>query len=163
MSHRFSVTNSAQSFRKGKRGDTEKELTKEKLPVPSFCRLLMINAPEWWQALLGGAGAIVCGAVQPVYCYALGGLITVYFIKDHHEMKDKTRTDALIFVGLSVVSLVVNILQHYNLGAIENPTRRVRERMLSKIPTFEVGWFDEEENSKLEPSVHAIANNTTVV
>ncbi|KAG0493313.1 hypothetical protein HPP92_004307 [Vanilla planifolia] len=163
MSHRFSVTNSAQSFREGNGGDTEKELTKEKLPVPSFRRLLMINAPEWRQALLGGAGAIVFGAVQPVYCYALGGLIMVYFIKDHDEMKDKTRTYALIFVGLSVVSLVVNILQHYNLGVMgENLTRRVRERMLSKILTFEVGWFDEEENST-GAICSRIANNATVV
>ncbi|KAG0493309.1 hypothetical protein HPP92_004303 [Vanilla planifolia] len=123
----------------------------------------MINASAWRQALLGGAGAIVFGAVKPVYCYALGGLIMVYFIKDHDEMKDKTRTYALIFVGLSVVSLVVNILQHYNLGVMgENLTRRVRERMLSKILTFEVGWFDEEENST-GAICSRIANNATVV
>jgi len=26
-------------------------------------------------------------------------------------------------------------------------TKRIRERMLSKILTFEVGWFDQDENS----------------
>jgi ATP-binding cassette subfamily B (MDR/TAP) protein 1 len=29
----------------------------------------------------------------------------------------------------------------------EHLTKRIRERMLSKILTFEVGWFDQDENS----------------
>jgi ATP-binding cassette subfamily B (MDR/TAP) protein 1 len=29
----------------------------------------------------------------------------------------------------------------------EHLTKRIRERMLSKILTFEVGWFDQDKNS----------------
>lgn len=75
-------------------------------------------------------------------------MIMIYFIEDQEEMKDKIRTYALIFVGLSIFSFGVNVIQHYNLGVMgECLTRRVRERMFSKILTFEVGWFDEEDNS----------------
>ncbi|KAH0452868.1 hypothetical protein IEQ34_017192 [Dendrobium chrysotoxum] len=150
MSRRFSVSSSTKSFGEidewnegnGKPGQGSSR------SVPSLRRLLMMNAPEWRQALLGGSAAILFGAVQPAYSYALSGMIMIYFIEDHEEMKDKIRTYALIFVGLSIFSFAVNVIQHYNLGVMgECLTRRVRERMFSKILTFEVGWFDEEDNS----------------
>lgn len=122
--------------------------TKQKLPVPSFRRLLMLNAPEWKQALLGCLNAIVFGGIQPAYAYAMGSMIAVYFLKDHSEIKSKTRTYALIFTFLSALSMLINIGQHYNFGAMgEYLTKRLRERMLSKMLTFEVGWFDQDENS----------------
>nr|CAB3446858.1 unnamed protein product [Digitaria exilis] len=38
--------------------------------------------------------------------------------------------------------------QHYNFGSMgENLTKRVREHMLTKLLTFEIGWFDRDENS----------------
>ena len=108
----------------------------------------MLNAPEWKQALLGSSSAVVFGGIQPVYAYAMGSMISVYFLKDHDEIKSKTRTYALIFSFLSVLSLLINIGQHYSFGAMgEYLTKRLRERMLSKMLTFEVGWFDQDENS----------------
>ncbi|XP_020683761.1 putative multidrug resistance protein isoform X1 [Dendrobium catenatum] len=150
MSRRFSVSSSTKSIGEieewnqgnGKQGQGTSRA------VPSLRRLLMMNAPEWRQALLGCSAAILFGAVQPAYSYALSGMIMIYFIEDHEEMKDKIRTYALVFVGLSIFSFAVNVIQHYNLGVMgECLTRRVRERMFSKILTFEVGWFDEEDNS----------------
>uniref|UniRef100_A0A7N0T683 Uncharacterized protein n=1 Tax=Kalanchoe fedtschenkoi TaxID=63787 RepID=A0A7N0T683_KALFE len=122
--------------------------TEEKLPVPSFKRLLALNLPEWRQELLGCSSAALFGAVQPAYAYALGSMISVYFLPTHAEIKDKTRTYALWFVGLAVFSFVVNVVQHYNFAFMgEKLTTRVRERMLTKILTFEVEWFDQDENS----------------
>ncbi|KAG6472916.1 hypothetical protein ZIOFF_070394 [Zingiber officinale] len=96
-----------------------------RLSVPSFLRLLQLNAPEWRQALLGSGNTI-----------------------DHEEIKNKTRTYAFVFLALSLLSFILNIGQHYNFGAMgEYLTKRIRLRMLSKILTFEVGWFDQEENS----------------
>uniref|UniRef100_A0A804IU92 Uncharacterized protein n=2 Tax=Musa acuminata subsp. malaccensis TaxID=214687 RepID=A0A804IU92_MUSAM len=78
----------------------------------------------------------------------MGGLVSVFFTSDNDRIKSKTRTYALIFVALSILSFVTNVVQHYNFGAMgEYLTKRVREKMLSKILTFEVGWFDEDENS----------------
>lgn len=117
-------------------------------PVPSFRRLLALNAPEWRQASLGCFSAVLFGAVQPVYAFAMGSMISVYFLPSHAEIKEKTRMYSLCFIGLSVFSMVINISQHYNFAAMgEYLTKRIRERMLSKILTFEVGWFDQDENS----------------
>ncbi|RWW13743.1 hypothetical protein GW17_00022529 [Ensete ventricosum] len=150
MSRRLSAasrSSSKRSFDMSADGDDETS-KQPKLPEPSFRRLLMLNAPEWKQALLGSLGAILFGAIQPSYAFAMGGLLSVFFTNDDDRIKSNTRTYALIFVGLSILSFVVNIMQHYNFGAMgEYLTKRVRERMLSKILTFEVGWFDEDVNS----------------
>ena len=120
----------------------------QKLPVPSFRRLLALNLPEWKQAILGCLSAILFGAVQPVYAFSLGSMVSVYFLTDHHEIKEKTKIYALCFLGLSVFTLLINVGQHYNFAYMgEYLTKRIRERMLSKILTFEVGWFDQDENS----------------
>ncbi|KAE8689298.1 ABC transporter B family member 15 [Hibiscus syriacus] len=44
--------------------------------------------------------------------------------------------------------VVVQDGQHYNFSYMgEHLTKRIRERMLSKVLTFEVGWFDQDKNS----------------
>nr|CAB3483714.1 unnamed protein product [Digitaria exilis] len=69
-------------------------------------------------------------------------------MEDHGEIKDKTRMYVLVFLALTVLSILLNIVQHYSLGAMgEHLTKRIREKMLAKILTFEVGWFDRDENS----------------
>ncbi|CAN8266078.1 unnamed protein product [Cochlearia groenlandica] len=119
-----------------------------KLPLPSFKRLLAMNLPEWKQALYGCVSATLFGAIQPAYAYSLGSMVSVYFLTSHDEIKEKTRIYALSFVGLAVVSFFINISQHYNFAYMgEYLTKRIRERMLSKVLTFEVGWFDRDENS----------------
>ncbi|KAK6928250.1 ABC transporter-like, ATP-binding domain [Dillenia turbinata] len=116
--------------------------------TPSFRRLLALNLPEWRQATLGSFAAVLFGAVQPVYAFSMGSMISVYFLTDHDEIKRKTRIYSLCFLGLAIFSLLVNIIQHYNFGAMgEYLTKRIRQRMLTKILTFEVGWFDQDENS----------------
>ncbi|KAE9612767.1 hypothetical protein Lal_00005852 [Lupinus albus] len=128
--------------------DVENVVDDEKLPVPSFWRLLALNLPEWKQACLGCLNALFFGAVQPSYAFALGSMISVYFLTDHDEIKKKTMIYSLCFLGLALFSLVINILQHYSFAYMgEYLTKRVRERMFSKILTFEVGWFDQDENS----------------
>lgn len=97
---------------------------------------------------MGCVGAMLFGAVQPLYAYAMGTMVSVYFLTSHEEIKEKTRIYALSFVGLAVFSLMVNITQHYNFAYMgEYLTKRVREMMLSKILTFEIGWFDQDEHS----------------
>ncbi|KAH7660063.1 Xenobiotic-transporting ATPase protein [Dioscorea alata] len=125
-----------------------KDKSKTKLPAPSFSRLLLMSSPEWKQVLLGILSSIFSGGVQPLYSYLLGSVISTFFLKDHKEIKNKMKTYSLIFLGLSIFSLFINILQHYNIGAMgEYITKRLREKMLSKILTFDVSWFDRNENS----------------
>jgi len=117
-------------------------------PVPSFRRLLMLSIPEWKQMLIGSFSAVVLGGIQPVHAYGMGSMFSVYFLADHAEIKEKTRVYVLLFVALSVLSFLLNIGQHYSFGFMgEYLTKRIREQMLAKVLTFEIGWFDREENS----------------
>ncbi|KAL5080150.1 hypothetical protein RYX36_008571 [Vicia faba] len=128
--------------------NNNKKKNKNKVEVPSFRRLLAMNLPEWKQACLGCFNALLFGAIQPVYAFAMGSVISVYFLEDHDEIKKQIRIYAFCFLGLAVSSMVFNVLQHYSFAYMgEYLTKRVRERMLSKILTFEVGWFDEDQNS----------------
>lgn len=116
-------------------------------PPPSQLRLLKMNSPEWGQALLGCLGAIGSGAVQPINAYCVGSLISVYFLEES-EMKSKSRVLSLIFLGIGVFNFFTNILQHYNFAVMgEKLTKRVREKLLEKLMTFEIGWFDQDENT----------------
>lgn len=145
---RSSSANSAAQSRRFDQNATIPSTTEQVFPVPSFKRLLAMNLPEWKEAALGCIGAILFGGIQPVYAFAMGSMISVYFLPSHDEIKEKTKIYALCFLGLAFFSLFVNVLQHYNFAAMgEKLTKRVRERMLSKMLTFEIGWYDKEENS----------------
>lgn len=139
-----SVTPSGVSLTAGENAPVEEQ----KLPVPSFRRLLALNLPEWKQASIGCLGAVVFGGVQPVYAFTMGSMISIYFLADHNEIKEKIRIYSFCFLGLAFLSLIVNVIQHYNFAYMgEHLTKRIRGRMLSKILTFEVGWFDQDQNS----------------
>ncbi|OMO82685.1 hypothetical protein CCACVL1_11808 [Corchorus capsularis] len=117
-------------------------------PSPSFFRLLSLNSPEWKQGLIGSLSAIAFGAVQPVYALTIGGMISAFFAKSHQEMQARIRTYAFIFSLLTLLSIILNLLQHYNFAYMgERLTRRIRKKMLEKILSFEAAWFDEEKNS----------------
>ncbi|KAG0532109.1 hypothetical protein BDA96_04G079900 [Sorghum bicolor] len=145
---RLSATCCSSSRRSADNAKDDYDIDKRKIPVPFFRRLLMLNAPEWRQALIGGSSAIVFGGIQPAYSYAMVSMISIYFLTDHEEIKDKTRTHALFFAALAVLTFLINIGQHYNFDAMgECLTKRIREYMLEKILTFEIGWFDHDDNS----------------
>lgn len=117
-------------------------------PPPSFSRLLALNSPEWKQAVIGSLAAATFGAVQPVYALTVGGMISAFFVLNHEEMNSRIRTYSIIFCSLSIISILVNLLQHYNFAYMgEQLTKRIRLKMLEKILTFETAWFDDEENA----------------
>eukprot|EP00253_Pinus_taeda_P015976 PITA_15976 len=129
---------------------THRELVHEEklVSAASFRQLFLLNAPEWRHALLGCSGALCSGAVQPVFPIFLGATVSVFFLQDHDQIKSSIEYYSFMFVAVGVISFSANMLQHYNFAAMgEYLTKRVRERMLSKILTFEIGWFDNEENS----------------
>ncbi|KAL2247591.1 UNVERIFIED_CONTAM: putative multidrug resistance protein [Sesamum indicum] len=117
-------------------------------PAPSQWRLLKMNEPEWGKALLGCLGAIGSGAVQPINAYCVGALIAVYFRSDKSSIPSHARIYSLVFLALGVFNFFTNLLQHYNFAIMgERLTKRIREMMLKKLMTFEIGWFDQDENT----------------
>ncbi|KAM7278901.1 hypothetical protein ACFE04_006035 [Oxalis oulophora] len=124
------------------------KLENQNLSAPSFRRLLALNAPEWKQAILGYLGGMLHGALQPVQSLIMGSMISVYFLKDHDELKEKVRIYSLLFVGFAILGWIAATCQHYYFAYMgEHLTKRVREMMLGKVLTFEVGWFDLDSNS----------------
>lgn len=129
-------------------GPTAGPTDEPKTKAPSFARLLAMNKPEWKQAIIGSIGAVGFGLVQPLYAFCLGSMISTLYLKDHRKLRNQVDHYALIFVALSISCFIVNLLQHYNFAAMgELLTKRVRTTMFAKILTFEVGWFDQDENS----------------
>ena len=124
----------------------ENKKNKDYPPASQWC-LLQMNAPEWKQALLGCLGAASSGTIQAIYAYCLGTVVSIYF-EDNSTIKSKTRLYCFIFLDLAVLSFIANLFQHYNFAIMgERLTKRVREKMLKKLLTFEIGWFDEDDNT----------------
>ncbi|XP_040990136.1 putative multidrug resistance protein [Juglans microcarpa x Juglans regia] len=128
--------------------DSDQEyLKKSSYAPPSQWRLLKMNTPEWGKAVFGCLGALGSGAVQPINAYCVGLLVSYYFLPES-EMKSKSRVLSLVFLGIGVFNFFTNILQHYNFAIMgEMLTKRVRENLLKKLMTFEIGWFDQEDNT----------------
>jgi len=125
----------------------EEYVKKSSYSPPSQWRLLKMNAPEWGKAVLGCLGALGSGAVQPINAYCVGLLISIYFLPES-EMKSKSRVLSLVFLSIGAFNFFTNILQHYNFAVMgERLTKRVRENLLEKLMTFEIGWFDQDENT----------------
>ena len=117
-------------------------------PPPSFSRLLSLNSPEWKQGLIGSLSAIAFGAVQPVYALTIGGMISAFFLPSHAQIRARIETYSLIFSALTLISIILNLIQHYNFAYMgSHLTKRIRLNMLNKILTFEAAWFDKEQNS----------------
>ncbi|KAL3511376.1 hypothetical protein ACH5RR_030777 [Cinchona calisaya] len=116
-------------------------------PSASQWRLFKMNAPEWKRALLGCLGAAGFGAVHPIHAYCLGSVVSVYFLDNRSKLKSETRFYCIIFLILGTVTFFANLLQHYNFAIMgERVIKRVREEMLRSVLTFEIGWFDQDEN-----------------
>lgn len=111
-------------------------------------RLMQMSTVDWKRTLLGCLGAAGYGAVHPTYAYCLGSVVSIYFLKDTSKIELEIRFYCIVFLGLTVLSFITNLLQHYNFAIMgERLVKRVREAMLRKVLSFEVGWFDHDENT----------------
>ncbi|MED6126995.1 hypothetical protein PIB30_083852 [Stylosanthes scabra] len=111
-------------------------------------RLLRMNSPEWKYALLGCLGATGSGICQPLFSYILGFVASIYFITDHSRVISKIKLYSTIFCIIAVVSFISGLIQHFSFAIMgEKLLKRVRENLLEKILTFEIGWFDQEANT----------------
>ncbi|KAI3737379.1 hypothetical protein L2E82_27379 [Cichorium intybus] len=115
---------------------------------PSWRELILMNAPEWKSALMGCTGALLNGLIQPLLAFFQGAMLSIFFLDNHDEIRSQTRTLAYTFLGIAGFALIIGVIQHYYFGIMgENLTKRVREAMFSKIMTFEIEWFDQEDNT----------------
>lgn len=115
---------------------------------PNLKQLMFMAAPEWSSTFLGCIGAIFYGLIQPLHTFCMGSLLSVYFLNDKNEIKSETRKYCFAFLFFAALAFITNVIQHYNFGLMgESLTKRVREEVVRKILTFEMEWFDEENNN----------------
>ncbi|KAL6186428.1 hypothetical protein ACLB2K_042548 [Fragaria x ananassa] len=111
-------------------------------------RLFQMNAPEWKQAILGCLGAAGFGTLQTINAYCLGKVVSIYYKTDDSAIRSQIRFYCYIFLGIASFSFLTSLLQHYNFAVMgERLSERVRTKLLEKILTFEIGWFDQDENT----------------
>ncbi|KAH8518439.1 hypothetical protein Peur_037535 [Populus x canadensis] len=107
-----------------------------------------MNAPEWGRALIGCLAAIGAVAIQPINAYCVGSLVSKYFCSDKSAVKNKSNISALISVVIGALNFITSLLQHYNFAVMgERLTKRVRKKLQAKLMTYEMGWFDDDENT----------------
>ncbi|KAI5557616.1 hypothetical protein BDE02_18G116000 [Populus trichocarpa] len=115
---------------------------------PSLRQLISMTAPEWKSTLLGCVGALGYGLVPPLNSFFLGALLAVYFEDDHAQIRSQIRIYCFVFLAFAIFTFLANVIQHYYFGIMgETLTERVREAIFEKILTFEIEWFDQENNS----------------
>ncbi|KAL2641408.1 hypothetical protein R1flu_008995 [Riccia fluitans] len=130
---------------------------------PSLLRLARLSSPEWFCALLGSVGAALFGSFNPLFAFILSELVQTYYYAQGDELKKQVSKWCLIIMGMGIVTVLVNFLQHFYFGIMgEKMTERVRRLMFSAILRNEVGWFDKEENSIDVLSIR-LANDATYV
>ncbi|KAM0035170.1 putative Type 1 protein exporter [Helianthus debilis subsp. tardiflorus] len=127
---------------------TNEHAKEEQDSRPTWRQLIQMNQPEWKPALAGCIGALLGGLIQPSLAFAQGAMLSMFFLKDHDELRSQTRTLCYAFVSIAVSAFVISVIQHYYFGIMgENLTKRVRETIFKKIITFEIEWFEQENNS----------------
>ena len=96
---------------------------------PSLWRLAKLSSPEWFCAILGSLGAAVFGSFNPLLAFFLVQAVQNY---RRDGSKEEVNKWCLVIVGMSVVTVIANFLQHFYFGIMgEKMTERVRRLMFS--------------------------------
>ncbi|KAJ0938626.1 putative Type I protein exporter [Helianthus annuus] len=148
MTSEITVTTVTRVTRSCHKEPTNEHAKEEQDSRPTWRQLIQMNQPEWKPALAGCIGALLSGLIQPSLAFAQGAMLSMFFLKDHDELRSQTRTLCYAFVSIAVSAFVISVIQHYYFGIMgENLTKRVRETIFKKIMTFEIEWFERENNS----------------
>uniref|UniRef100_A0A453ICQ6 ABC transporter B family member 6 n=1 Tax=Aegilops tauschii subsp. strangulata TaxID=200361 RepID=A0A453ICQ6_AEGTS len=130
---------------------------------PSFWRLAALSIAEWPYALLGTIGAAIFGSFNPLLAYTIALTVSAYYQIEVSDMRHEVNRWCLFIVGMGVITVLVNWLQHFYFGIMgEKMTERIRRMMFSAMLRNEAGWFDKEENSADTLSMR-LANDATFV
>ncbi|AQL07594.1 ABC transporter B family member 6 [Zea mays] len=130
---------------------------------PSFWRLATLSIAEWPYALLGTIGAAIFGSFNPLLAYTIALIVSAYYQIEIRDMRHEVNRWCLFIVGMGVITVLVNWLQHFYFGIMgEKMTERIRRMMFSAMLRNEVGWFDKDENNADTLSMR-LANDATFV
>lgn len=129
--------------------EIEEEMEKLSNQPAPIARVLKLQKPESLYLILASIGAIINGAVTPLFSLVFSTLLSTFSNVDNPS---KLRHDANFWAGMflviAVVSFIANILQHYFfILSGEKLTRRIRTMVFAHLLKQEAGFFDEDENN----------------
>ncbi|XP_076895975.1 ABC transporter B family member 4-like [Bidens hawaiensis] len=110
-------------------------------------RLAYLNKPEIPVLVAGSIGAIINGAIYPIFSLILANMIKTFY-EPPNKMKSDSKFWAIMFVILGVVSLIAYPGRSYMFAVAGSKlVKRIRSLCFEKVVNMEVGWFDKPENS----------------
>ncbi|OQS03291.1 ATP-binding Cassette (ABC) Superfamily, partial [Thraustotheca clavata] len=116
----------------------------------SLSRVWRLSKPESCNLVLGSLGAIVNGAIYPLWGTVLTKCTVLLFKLDggSHMMRQEALMWAVCFVGLGVAFFASITLLNYQFGiASERLTSRVRSLCFEAMLRQEMAWFDDEKHT----------------
>ncbi|KAI9002595.1 P-loop containing nucleoside triphosphate hydrolase protein [Hyaloraphidium curvatum] len=128
------------------RKQKEKEERMKKQPAP-WGRLARLNAPEWKWLVLGAIGAIINGAIQPVFALVFANITSV-FAPFNPNLRSEANFWSGMFAVLGVIQLIAWVLQvgFFTMSG-EAMTRRVRADYFRTLLRSDIGFLDDPANS----------------
>jgi ATP-binding cassette, subfamily B (MDR/TAP), member 1 len=99
---------------------------------PSFWQLAGLSIAEWPYALLGTIGAAIFGSFNPLLAYTIALIVSAYYRIEVGDMHHEVNKWCLFIVGMGVITVLANWLQHFYFGIMgEKMTERIRRMMFS--------------------------------
>ncbi|RHZ13518.1 hypothetical protein DYB31_007320 [Aphanomyces astaci] len=111
----------------------------------ALSRLWRMNSPEAWYILCGSLGALIHGAVFPLWGLLFVNVTVLYFKYNltPDEMKAEAVTWSIAFLALGATYFVAVTTQNYSFAVVsERLTRRLREQGFISMLHQDIGWFD---------------------
>ncbi|OQS05543.1 ATP-binding Cassette (ABC) Superfamily [Thraustotheca clavata] len=122
----------------------------DKLYNVPMSRIWKLSGPEIGYGIIGSLGAVVNGAIFPVWGVLLTKVTVLFFnyTLSADEMKTQASHWALGFVGLGVAFCLSVVTQNYGFAVVaERLTHRLRYMGFKAMLHQDVGWFDSDANS----------------
>ncbi|ETW02442.1 hypothetical protein H310_05955 [Aphanomyces invadans] len=126
-------------------------------------RLWRLNAPEAWYIVVGSIGALVNGAVFPVYGLVFVNVTVLYFKYNltPDQMKDEALKWSIAFLIIAATYFIAATAQNYSFAVVsERLTRRLREQGFLAMLHQDIGWFDSQSSGALTT---LLATDTAII
>ncbi|KAJ8898766.1 hypothetical protein K2173_005085 [Erythroxylum novogranatense] len=110
-------------------------------------RLASLNKPELPVLVTGTLVAVINGLIFPIFGTLLSKVVKTFY-ETPHELRKDSKFWAIMFLILSIVSLLVCPAQSYLFAVAGGKLiQRIRTLCFEKVVHMEIGWFDEPQHS----------------
>eukprot|EP01132_Coremiostelium_polycephalum_P006617 gene6617-8188_t len=109
----------------------------------SMRRIFKFNEKDWPLFISGIIGAIINGALMPIFSILFSEIVKVFQDPDPAEIRSGSKKMAMWFAILAAAAGIANFLQTFSFTYIgEKLTYHLRRLSFRSIMSQDVGWFD---------------------